>query len=43
MCVLAGSAIFGVIYQQFSPHAAFFTGAGLALAAVVAVLATRRA
>ncbi len=42
MCVLAGSAIFGVIYEQFSPHAAFFTGAALALAAVFAVLATRR-
>ena len=42
MCVLAGSAIFGVIYQQVSPHAAFFTGAALALASVVAVLATRR-
>lgn len=42
MCVLAGSAIFGVIYEQFSPRAAFFTGASLALAAVFAVLATRR-
>jgi MFS family permease len=42
LCALAGSAIFGVIYQQFSPQAAFFTGAALALAAVFAVLATRR-
>ncbi len=42
MCVLAGTAIFGVVYQQFSPQAAFFTGAALALAAVFAVLATRR-
>ena len=42
LCVLLGSALFGVIYQQFSPHAAFFTGAALALAAVFAVLATRR-
>ncbi|HET8775219.1 MAG TPA: MFS transporter [Thermoanaerobaculia bacterium] len=42
LCVLAGSAIFGVIYQQFSPRAAFFTGAALALAAVFAVLATRK-
>ena len=42
MGVLAGSAIFGVVYQVFSPHAAFFTGAALALAAVVAVLATRK-
>ncbi|HEX6095001.1 MAG TPA: MFS transporter [Thermoanaerobaculia bacterium] len=42
MCVLAGTALFGVIYQQFSPQAAFFTGAALALAAAMAVLATRR-
>lgn len=42
MCVLAGTAIFGLIYQQISPRAAFFTGAGLAIAAVVAVLLTRR-
>jgi MFS family permease len=42
MCVLAGTAIFGVVYQQVSPRAAFFTGAALAIAAVVAVLATRR-
>jgi MFS family permease len=42
MCVLAGTALFGVIYQQFSPQAAFFTGAALALAAALAVLATRR-
>ena len=40
--VLAGSALFGLIYQQVSPRAAFFTGAGLALAAVVAVLLTQR-
>jgi MFS family permease len=42
MCVLAGTAIFGVMYQQISPRAAFSTGAALAIAAVVAVLATRR-
>lgn len=40
--VLAGSALFGLLYQGVSPHAAFFTGAALALAAVAAVLATRR-
>ena len=40
--VLAGSALFGLLYQQISPHAAFFTGAVLALAAVGAVLVTRR-
>ena len=38
MCVLAGTAIFGVIYQQVSPRAAFFTGAALAVAAVIVVL-----
>lgn len=43
MCVLAGTALFGVIYQQVSPRAAFNTGAALAMAAVVAVLLTRRA
>ncbi|PYQ30104.1 MAG: MFS transporter [Acidobacteria bacterium] len=42
MCVLAGTAIFGVMYQEISPRAAFSTGAALAIAAVVAVLATRR-
>ena len=42
LCVLAGTALFGVIYQQFSPRAAFNTGAALALAAVVAVLLTSR-
>ena len=40
--VLAGSALFGLLYQRVSPHAAFFTGAALALAAVAAVLGTRR-
>jgi MFS family permease len=34
--VLVGTAIFGLIYQQVSPAAAFFTGAALALSAVVA-------
>jgi MFS family permease len=42
LCVLAGTALFGLLYQQISPHAAFFTGAVLALAAVGAVLVTRR-
>lgn len=40
--VLAGTALFGVIYQQVSPRAAFDTGAALALAAMLAVLMTRR-
>jgi MFS family permease len=36
LCVLAGTAIFGVVYQQVSPAAAFFTGAALALVAAIA-------
>jgi MFS family permease len=42
LCVLAGTALFGLIYQHVSPHAAFFTGALLALAAVAVVLVARR-
>lgn len=40
--VFAGSALFGVLYQQASARAAFFTGAALALSAAIAVLVTRR-
>ncbi len=40
--VLAGSALFGLLYERVSAQAAFFTGAALALAAVIAVLVTRR-
>jgi MFS family permease len=40
--VLAGTALFGLIYQEISAPAAFFTGAALALAATCAVLITRR-
>lgn len=35
--VLAGTALFGVLYQNVSPRAAFHTGAALAVAAAVAV------
>jgi MFS family permease len=42
LCVLAGTALFGLIYQQVSPRAAFFTGAALALCAVIAVAGTAR-
>jgi MFS family permease len=42
VCVLAGTALFGLLYQQVSPRAAFFTGAALALAAACAVLVTRK-
>jgi len=37
--VLAGTAIFGELYQHVSPRAAFHTGAALAIAAAVAVVA----
>lgn len=36
LCVLIGTAIFGLIYQQISPAAAFYTGAALAMSAVMA-------
>jgi sugar phosphate permease len=39
LCVLAGTAIFGVLYEKVSPGAAFFTGAAIALAAALAVIA----
>jgi len=37
VCVLAGTALFGMLYEKVSPIAAFHTGAGLAIAAAVAV------
>ncbi|HKR66116.1 MAG TPA: MFS transporter [Thermoanaerobaculia bacterium] len=40
--VLAGTALFGVLYEKVSPRAAFHTGAALAVMAVLTVLATRR-
>jgi MFS family permease len=40
LCVLAGTALFGAIYERVSPRAAFFTGASLALAASIAVIAS---
>ncbi|HEV2719898.1 MAG TPA: MFS transporter [Thermoanaerobaculia bacterium] len=36
--VLAGTALFGELYEHVSPRAAFFTGAGLAIAAAVVVV-----
>ena len=39
--VLGGTAIFGALYQSVSPKAAFFTGAGLAIAAALAVIASK--
>ncbi|HEX2834989.1 MAG TPA: MFS transporter [Thermoanaerobaculia bacterium] len=41
LCVLAGTALFGLLYERISPHAAFFTGAALSLCAVVAVMFSR--
>jgi MFS family permease len=38
LCVLAGTILFGAIYQHVAPKIAFWTGAGLALAAAAAVL-----
>lgn len=37
LCVLIGSAVFGLIYQQVSAQAAFFSGAALAAAAATLV------
>lgn len=37
LCVLAGTALFGLIYQMSSHRAAFYTGAALAVAAAVVV------
>jgi MFS family permease len=42
LCVLAGTALFGLLYGRYTPQVAFFTGAGLAMLAVVAVMMTRR-
>jgi len=40
LCVLAGTALFGLLYGRYTPHVAFFTGAALAMCAVVAVMMT---
>jgi MFS family permease len=42
LCVFAGTMLFGVLYQQVSPRAAFFTGAALSLAAALAVASLLR-
>ena len=41
MFVLAGTALFGALYQSVSPRAAFFTGGGLALLAALSVSISR--
>jgi MFS family permease len=42
LTALPASVIFGLLWKQFGPRAAFLTGAGVALAATVALwLATR--
>jgi MFS family permease len=38
LCVLAGTILFGEIYQHIAPRTAFWTGAGLAIAAGAAVM-----
>lgn len=43
LCVLAGTALFGWIYQSIAHQAAFFTGAALAVAAAAWVAILRRA
>jgi predicted MFS family arabinose efflux permease len=40
--VLAGSTLFGFLYQRVSPSAAFTTGAGLALAAAAVIVVSSR-
>ena len=42
LCVLAGTALFGLIYQEISRSAAFYTGASLAAAAAIVVALQRR-
>ena len=39
LCVLAGTALFGALYQSASPRIAFFTGAALAVVASLSVMA----
>jgi MFS family permease len=41
LCVLVGTAVFGLLYEHVSPRAAFHTGAVLAVLAVVMVTVTR--
>jgi len=41
VCVLIGTAIFGLLYQNVSPSAAFNVGAALAIAAAASVLTVR--
>jgi MFS family permease len=42
LCVLAGTVLFGEIYQHIAPQAAFWTGAGLAVLGAAAVLLVPR-
>nr|MDQ3283492.1 MFS transporter [Acidobacteriota bacterium] len=37
LCVLAGTALFGLIYERVSAQAAFFTGAAFAIVAAISV------
>jgi len=40
--VLGGTALFGLLYERYSPRVAFHTGAAFAILAVIAVMMTRR-
>jgi MFS family permease len=42
LCVLAGTVLFGEIYQHIAPQAAFWVGAGLAVLGAAAVLVVPR-
>jgi len=42
LCVLAGTALFGALYEYRSPVMAFHTGAGLAIFAAIAVSMTQK-
>ena len=42
LCVLAGTVLFGEIYQHVTPQAAFWTGAGLAVLGAGAVMVVPR-
>lgn len=42
LCVLAGTTLFGLLYERASAIAAFHAGAGLAVAAVLLVMASPR-
>ncbi|MEO8217782.1 MAG: MFS transporter [Acidobacteriota bacterium] len=42
ICTLAGTALFGILYQEVSPRAAFHTGAAIALLAALSITVQKR-